>query len=73
MVDQRDPQEICRQASEALASSNVSGLRMLRVRREQNSLRVTGQVTSFYHKQLALETVRSVSRGMPVQIRVDVS
>ena len=73
MIDKCDPQEICRRASEALATSSVQEIRGLAVDREQGILRVTGRVGSFYHKQLAFETVRSVSRGMQILNRVDVS
>lgn len=73
MIDKVDPQEICQRASEALATSSVQEIRALIVHREHDSLRMTGQVGSFYHKQLALETVRSVCRGMQIINRVNVS
>jgi len=73
MIDKCDPQEICRRASEALAKSSVLEIRSLDIRRDVDSLQMTGRVGSFYHKQLALETVRSVSRGMRILNRVDVS
>jgi len=73
MIDKCDPQEICRRASEALATSSISEIRLLSVHREHNTLEVSGQVRSFYLKQIALETVRSVSRGMTILNRVDVS
>ncbi len=73
MIDKCDPQEICRRASEALATSSVQEIRTLHVKRERDSLRVTGRVGSFYHKQLALETIRSVSRGMRIDNGVDVA
>jgi len=72
MIDKCDPQEICLRASESLATSSVQEIRLLSVRRERDSLRITGRVGSFYHKQLAFETVRSVSRGMQILNRVDV-
>jgi hypothetical protein len=72
MIDKCDPQEICRLASEAIATSSVQEIRALNVRRERDSLKVSGSVGSFYHKQLALETIRSVSRGMQILNRVDV-
>lgn len=73
MIDKVDPQEICRRASEALATSGISEIRTLSVHREHDSLQVSGHVKSFYHKQLALETIRSVSRGMQILNRIDVS
>ncbi len=72
MIDKVDPQEICRLASEALATSSVQEIRALQVRGERDTLRVTGRVGSYYHKQLALETVRGVCRGMQILNRVDV-
>lgn len=72
MIDQRDPEEICTKASAALASSSIHDLRGLRVRTDRGSLKVSGRVASFYHKQVALETVRSVARGMQIENTVDV-
>jgi hypothetical protein len=54
MIDKCDPQEICRLASEALATSSVQEIRGLNVLRERDTLKVSGSVGSFYHKQLAL-------------------
>ncbi len=73
MIDKCDPREICKRASEALSGSHIQAIRALHVQRHRDSLRVTGQVASFYHKQLAFETIRSVSRGMRIENVVDVA
>ncbi len=54
-------------AQTALASSPIYELRDLRVdRHEDQTLRISGTVSSFYHKQLAQEAVRSVCEGTEV-------
>jgi osmotically-inducible protein OsmY len=55
-----------------LAKSSVRELRQLRVDGSANTLQLSGSVRSFYHKQLAQETVRSVAAGMQLVNRVDV-
>ncbi len=45
-------------AQQALSSSPVYALRELLVECDGETLVITGQVTSFYHKQLAQEIVR---------------
>lgn len=66
-------QGVARAASAELANSSVRDLRSLRVDNKANELQLSGRVRSFYHKQLAQETVRSVAAGMQVVNRVDVS
>jgi osmotically-inducible protein OsmY len=56
-----------------LAKSSVRELRQIRVDGSANELQLSGSVRSFYHKQLAQETVRSVAAGMQLVNRVDVS
>jgi len=83
MIHQCDPdsvytedgytQEMCLKATAALASSSIRDLRGLNVRNDRGALQVTGRVASFYHKQVALETVRSVAGGLPIQNIVDVN
>ena len=58
---------------EALANSNVAGLRILRVDTSQEEICLSGRVRSFYHKQLAQELIRPVAAGRQVVNRVDVS
>lgn len=60
-------------AQSALAASPIFVLRDLSVKRAGDSLLLSGQVDSFYHKQLAQEVVRSVARGYHVVNTVDVS
>jgi hypothetical protein len=60
-------------AQSALAASPIFVLRELSVRRNGDSLLLSGQVDSFYHKQLAQEVVRSVADGYRVVNTVDVS
>lgn len=56
-----------------LAQSPVSELRQLRVDEKENELQLSGRVRSFYHKQLAQETVRGVAAGRQVVNHVSVS
>ena len=64
--------EIAEAASAVLANSSVAELRKLRVDENADKLQLSGQVRSFYHKQLAQETIRTVAGGMQVVNRVDV-
>jgi hypothetical protein len=50
----------------ALMESPVSVLRELTVVQSKGVLRISGEVSTFYHKQLAQEVVRSVADGMRV-------
>lgn len=65
-----DSERIARQtqdrAQAALLDSNVFDLRDLRVEFVEDSLILSGSVSSFYHKQLAQETVRAVVREIAV-------
>jgi len=65
-------EEIANAATAVLANSSVSELRRLRVDRQANELRLSGNVRSFYHKQLAQETVRTVAGDMQLINEVDV-
>ena len=53
-------------AQAALCNSPVYELRELRVERRGDVLLLSGSVSSFYHKQLAQEVVRSVGTGVKV-------
>ena len=64
--------DIAQAASMVLASSSVRDLRRVRVDRTENQIELSGTVSSFYHKQLAQEAIRSVAAGMQVVNRVDV-
>jgi len=66
-------QDVQPRAQTALASSPVYELRELQVGHCGESLLISGAVSSFYHKQLAQEVVRSVCEGAEVvnSIRVE--
>ena len=64
--------KIAQAASLVLANSSVRDLRKIRVDRSDNQIELSGTVRSFYHKQLAQETIRTVASGMKVVNRVDV-
>ena len=53
-------------AQSALASSPVFELRYLNVEQCDDTLLISGSVSSYYHKQLAQEVVRSVCEGIDV-------
>jgi hypothetical protein len=53
-------------AQTALANSPIYELRDLRVEDLDGQLVIVGAVSSFYHKQLAQEVVRSVDSSMVV-------
>ncbi|OHB72448.1 MAG: hypothetical protein A2V70_14475 [Planctomycetes bacterium RBG_13_63_9] len=53
-------------AQAALASSPIYELRDLQVQDRSGVLLICGAVSSFYHKQLAQEVVRSVCKGIEV-------
>ncbi len=50
----------------ALRESPIFDLRHVLVEQVEDSLYISGSVTSFYHKQLAQEIVRAVSNGADV-------
>ena len=63
---------IARAAREILSNSSVRELRFLRVDGSANQLELTGRVGSYYHKQLAQETIRRVAGDMQMVNRVQV-
>lgn len=66
-------QDVEQAAIAVLANNAVRELRQLRVDGSSNKLELSGQVRSFYHKQLAQEAVRAVAAGMQVVNQVNVS
>jgi hypothetical protein len=62
-------------AQAALSSSPFYELRELRVEQRNGALLISGCVSSFYHKQLAQEVVRSVCSGIELvnTIRVELA
>lgn len=53
-------------ARSALASSPIWELQNLQVEQHAGALLVSGSVSSFYHKQLAQEVIRSVCLDVPL-------
>jgi hypothetical protein len=53
-------------AQEALSLSPVFALRELHVEQQGDSLVIQGLVSSFYHKQLAQEVIRTAAEGLEV-------
>ncbi len=59
-------------AQTALAGSPIFELRDLQVEHRDEGLLISGAVSSFYHKQLAQEAVRSVCENVDVINAIDV-
>jgi hypothetical protein len=59
-------------AKAALANSPFFELHELDVEQRDGALFISGNVTSFYHKQLAQEVVRSVCKGIEVSNSIQV-
>lgn len=53
-------------AQTALDASPVFELRALHIEKTTQGLVISGQVSCFYHKQLAQETVRQISKNVAV-------
>ncbi|GAA5510797.1 BON domain-containing protein [Novipirellula caenicola] len=70
---QQPSQDIAIAANAVLAKSSVTELRQLRVDESGSELKLSGLVRSFYHKQLAQETVRGVAGALRVNNAVRVS
>jgi hypothetical protein len=64
--------EVRPRAQAALASSPFYELRELSVEVRNDALLISGRVSSFYHKQLAQEVVRSVCIDAQVVNTIDV-
>ncbi len=60
-------------AQAALDTSPIRDLHDLHVEQTEAGLLITGSVTSFYHKQLVQETVRTVSAGVDLVNSVHVT
>jgi hypothetical protein len=57
------PMQMQPRATAALAESPFDELRHLEVEQHDDALYISGTVSSFYHKQLAQEVIRSVCQG----------
>ena len=66
------PTDVEPRAQTALASSPIYELQNLHVEQCNGALLISGAVSSFYHKQLAQELVRSVCRGTAVVNSIEV-
>jgi hypothetical protein len=66
--------EVQPRAQAALRNSPFYELRGLHVEQRDDALLLTGSVSSFYHKQLAQEVIRSVCTGIRIvnSIRVEI-
>jgi hypothetical protein len=53
-------------AQEALSGSPIYALRELHVKHQGETLVIQGLVSSFYHKQLAQELIRTAAEGLEV-------
>ena len=69
---QAKPQDAARRATDMLSKSSIRDLRHIRVDETDEALELSGTVRSYYHKQLAQETVRSVASGRQLINRVEV-
>ena len=65
--------EVTNTASSVLSRSPVRDLRRIRVDGKADHLKLSGKVRSYYHKQLAQETVRGVARGMRLVNQIQVN
>lgn len=72
MIQRPCQQDIATAANAILAKSSVAELRRLRVDESASELRLSGRVRSFYHKQLAQESVRIVAGTLRVNNAVHV-
>jgi hypothetical protein len=59
--------------SQALLKSSNPEVRRLVVRESVDAVEITGQVSCYYLKQLAQETVRIAAAGRPILNRVEVT
>jgi len=55
-------------AQSALAASPIYELRDLSVYQHNGNLLISGTVSSFYHKQLAQEVVRTVCESIEIEV-----
>lgn len=73
MADQITVESVQFRAQSALSNSPIFDLRGLSVEEVAGGLLLTGSVSSYYHKQLAQEAVRTVTLGVPVMNSIRVA
>ena len=71
-INSKSINDVRPRAQTALAGSPIYELRDLQVEQHEGALLISGVVTSFYHKQLAQEVVRSVCQGFEVNNSINV-
>jgi hypothetical protein len=59
-------------AQQALSECPVYALREVVIERDGDTLKLIGEVSSFYHKQLAQEIVRQTAKGVEVVNTINV-
>lgn len=72
MVTTIEQQVAASEARQLLQKSPIGELRDLQVDCDAERLQISGRVCSFYHKQLAQETVRSVAGSLRLLNAVNV-
>ena len=60
------------EAQSALSSSPIFDLRDVHVETTESGLLLQGQVSTFYHKQLAQEAIRLIADGLDVRNDISV-
>lgn len=65
MID-AGPNNLVLRVRKILADSPIWEIRQLRVEQRGDSVCLEGRVCSFYHKQLAQETIRRAARELPI-------
>jgi hypothetical protein len=60
--------DVCARAQSALSTSPFYELRELHVEPREGHVRISGRVSSFYHKQLAQEAVGAACRELEIQV-----
>lgn len=66
IMTETNQQHVTQAAIAILSKSSIRELRHLQVDGVANELQLSGEVSSFYHKQLAQEAVRRVAGDMQV-------
>jgi osmotically-inducible protein OsmY len=73
LVIEKDARRAERRIRSALDESPIYDLRTLQVELSESGVVVSGQVSSYYHKQLAIEAARAVGGAAPFVNQIDVT